>query len=104
VVISQVRDPFEHTIMWHVSTATVSVRVQARALRRGGRTPRRRARRPRVGAGARRARDRAVCRLLAKRLSVAPSRVTIVRGAHSREKVIEVDGLDQATVEAALRQ
>jgi uncharacterized protein YggU (UPF0235/DUF167 family) len=30
--------------------------------------------------------------------------VTIVRGAHSREKVIEVDGLDQATVEAALRQ
>jgi hypothetical protein len=31
VVISQVRDPFEHTIMWHVSTATVSVRVQARA-------------------------------------------------------------------------
>lgn len=42
--------------------------------------------------------NKAVCRLLAKRLRIAPSNVAIIRGARSREKVIRVDGLDQATV------
>jgi uncharacterized protein (TIGR00251 family) len=36
----------------------------------------------------------AVCRLLAKRLGVAPSRVTIARGAGSRTKTIRLDGLE----------
>jgi uncharacterized protein (TIGR00251 family) len=36
----------------------------------------------------------ALCRLLAKALGVAPSRVTIVRGQTARDKVVRVDGLD----------
>ncbi len=59
------------------------VRVQAPAL--GGRA------------------NKALCRLLAKHVGVAPSNVTIVRGARSRDKLVEIDGLDQATAEAALR-
>jgi uncharacterized protein len=46
--------------------------------------------------------NRALCRLLAKRLDVAPSRVAIVRGQRSREKLLEVEGLDQAAVDRAL--
>jgi uncharacterized protein len=38
----------------------------------------------------------ALCRLLAKALGVAPSRVTIVRGQTTRDKVVRVDGLDAA--------
>ena len=41
-------------------------------------------------------------RLLAKRLDVPKSAITIVRGQHSRDKVIEIDGIDQSTVLAAL--
>lgn len=33
-------------------------------------------------------------KLLARRLGVAPSRVSVVRGASSRDKLIEVDGMD----------
>jgi uncharacterized protein (TIGR00251 family) len=46
--------------------------------------------------------NRALCRLLADRLAVAPSRVAIVRGLRSREKLVEVDGIDQARVGRAL--
>jgi uncharacterized protein (TIGR00251 family) len=46
--------------------------------------------------------NQALCRLLAKQLRVAPSQVTIVRGARSREKLIRVDGIDQAALNAAL--
>jgi len=57
----------------------------------------------RVGAPAHDGRaNRALCRLLAKRLGVPPSRVEIVRGQRSRDKLIEISGLDQATVDAAL--
>jgi uncharacterized protein len=35
----------------------------------------------------------AVCRLLAKRLGLAPGRVAVVRGASSRDKLIEIDGI-----------
>jgi uncharacterized protein len=38
--------------------------------------------------------NRALCRLIAGRLRVAPSRVTIVRGERSREKLVRVDGID----------
>jgi hypothetical protein len=46
--------------------------------------------------------NRALCRLLAESLAVAPSRVVIVRGQRWREKLVEVDGIDQATVDRAL--
>lgn len=45
--------------------------------------------------------NKALCRLLAKQLSIAPSKVAIVHGARSREKLIRVDGMDQAEVSAA---
>jgi uncharacterized protein len=37
----------------------------------------------------------AVCRVIAKALGVAPSRVSVVRGAGSRQKVLQVEGLDE---------
>jgi hypothetical protein len=40
--------------------------------------------------------NRALCRLIAKRLGIAPSRVAVVRGSKSRDKVVEVEGLDEA--------
>jgi uncharacterized protein len=46
--------------------------------------------------------NKALCRLVAKQLRIAPSKVAIVRGARSREKLIRVDGMDQAAVNAAL--
>lgn len=46
--------------------------------------------------------NKALCRLVAKQLRVAPSKVEIVRGARSREKLIRVDEMDQAAVNAAL--
>lgn len=46
--------------------------------------------------------NEALRRLLAKRLGVAPSRVRVLRGEKSREKLLEVDGLDQETLLEAL--
>jgi uncharacterized protein (TIGR00251 family) len=36
----------------------------------------------------------AVCRLLAARLGLAPGRVAVVRGTASRDKLIEIDGIE----------
>ncbi len=47
--------------------------------------------------------NEAVCRLLAKALGVRPSRVAIVRGERARDKVLTVDGLDQAAADAAIQ-
>ena len=44
----------------------------------------------------------AVRRLLADRLGVRRSSVTILRGEHSRDKLLRIEGVDQATVDAAL--
>ena len=44
----------------------------------------------------------ALCKLLAKRLRIAPSRVSVVRGASSRHKLLEIEGIDAATVREAL--
>jgi uncharacterized protein len=44
----------------------------------------------------------AVCRLMADRLGVPRSRVTILRGQRSRHKLIRIEGLDQAAADAAL--
>ena len=46
--------------------------------------------------------NEAVVRLLAKRLRVAPSMVSIVRGVRSRRKVVEVVGLTEAEVRKRL--
>jgi uncharacterized protein len=48
--------------------------------------------------------NRALCRLIARRAGVAPSRVTIVRGERSREKLIGVQGVDAAALIDALAQ
>lgn len=36
----------------------------------------------------------ALCKLLAKRLGVAPSTVAVIRGQSAREKVVRVDGIE----------
>jgi uncharacterized protein (TIGR00251 family) len=46
--------------------------------------------------------NRALCRLIAKRVGVAPSKVSVVRGEKSRDKLVRVDGIEQAEVLAAL--
>jgi uncharacterized protein len=46
--------------------------------------------------------NQALCRLLARRLRVAPSRVAVVRGAKSRDKVVRVEGVSSAEVARAL--
>jgi len=46
--------------------------------------------------------NEAVVRLLAKRLKVGRRSVTIVQGAHSRRKVLEIRGLTDAEVRAKL--
>jgi uncharacterized protein (TIGR00251 family) len=45
--------------------------------------------------------NRALCKLLAKRLDVPPSWVTIVRGERGRDKLVQIEGIDRATVQCA---
>ncbi len=45
----------------------------------------------------------ALRRLIAKRVGVAPSRVSVVRGEKSRNKLVRVEGLDEAALLEALR-
>jgi uncharacterized protein len=44
----------------------------------------------------------ALCRLIARRAGVAPSRVALVRGAKGRDKLVTVRGVDAATLRARL--
>ena len=46
--------------------------------------------------------NKALCRLLAKRVGTAPTNVTVIRGESSRDKVVRFDGVDRATVRLAL--
>jgi uncharacterized protein (TIGR00251 family) len=46
--------------------------------------------------------NRALRRLIARRAGVAPSKVTIVRGEHARDKLVRVDGIDPPALRAAL--
>ena len=46
--------------------------------------------------------NKALCKLIAKRVGVAPSRVSVLHGEHSREKVVRVEGVEKAEIEAAL--
>jgi len=81
----------------------IAVRVQARAKQeeivgeRDGRLLLRVSAPPVEG----RANDRA-CRLLAKRLGVPPGRVRVARGASSRDKLVEVEGLEADALRRAL--
>jgi len=45
----------------------------------------------------------AACRVVARALGIAPSRVTVARGAGSRQKSLRVEGIDQKRLKAALR-
>lgn len=42
--------------------------------------------------------NEAVRRLLAKRLSIAPSKIAIVRGDSSRDKVLSIEGFTKAEI------
>jgi uncharacterized protein YggU (UPF0235/DUF167 family) len=44
----------------------------------------------------------ALCRLVADRLGVRASRVCVVRGHRSRDKLLQVEGIGQALVDDAL--
>jgi uncharacterized protein len=46
--------------------------------------------------------NEAVRKLLAKRLGIAPGRVSVVRGAGSRDKLVEIDGMDDEAVRRLL--
>jgi len=86
-----------------MSDAQIMVRVQARARRdelvgmRGGVLLVRVSAPPVDGRA-----NRALCRLIADRTGVAPSKVTVLRGQHSREKLIRVQGVQSAAVQEAL--
>ena len=45
----------------------------------------------------------AVCRVIAKALGIPPTRVTVARGARSRDKLLRIEGLD-AVPAALVRQ
>ena len=44
----------------------------------------------------------ALCRLIARRAGVAPSRVAVVRGERSRDKVLRVEGISAESLRSAL--
>jgi uncharacterized protein len=44
----------------------------------------------------------ALCRLVAKRAGVARSKVSVVRGQAARDKLVRVEGVDEAALRAAL--
>jgi len=46
--------------------------------------------------------NRALCKLVAKRVGVAPSRVSVVRGEKSRRKLLRIEGVDPAAARSAL--
>lgn len=46
--------------------------------------------------------NEALCRLIAKRVGVAPSRVSVVRGEKSRDKLVRVEGVDATDLRVAL--
>ena len=48
--------------------------------------------------------NRALCKLVAKRAGVAPSRVSVVRGEKSRDKLVRVEGVDPTTLKEALER
>jgi hypothetical protein len=70
----------EQIVGWHGG----SLRVKVRARAEKGRA------------------NQAVLRLLARRLGVAPADLSIVHGAASRDKLVEVEGLNEEELRARL--
>jgi uncharacterized protein len=48
--------------------------------------------------------NEALRKLLAKRLGIAAGRVSVVRGASARDKLVEIEGMDSDAVRRALRR
>lgn len=46
--------------------------------------------------------NQALCKLIARAAGVAPSKVSIVRGEHSRDKLVRVEDVEPAALRAAL--
>jgi uncharacterized protein YggU (UPF0235/DUF167 family) len=46
--------------------------------------------------------NEALCRLVAKKAGVAPSRVSVIRGHTARDKVLRVEGVEAPALRAAL--
>ena len=46
----------------------------------------------------------ALCRMIARAAGVAPSRVAVIRGERSREKLVSVQGVAREALEDALRE
>jgi uncharacterized protein (TIGR00251 family) len=46
--------------------------------------------------------NRVLCKLIAKRLRVAPSRVSLLRGERSRDKLVQVEGIPTAALRKRL--
>lgn len=42
--------------------------------------------------------NKALCRLVAKRVGVAPSHVSVIRGEKSRDKLLLIEGIDESTL------
>lgn len=47
--------------------------------------------------------NKALCRLIAKRIGMAPSKVAVVQGKKSRNKVVEVEGVSVTALQRALQ-
>ena len=47
--------------------------------------------------------NRALCRLIARAAGVPPTRVTVVRGQHRRDKVVAVSGVERDALPPSLR-
>lgn len=48
--------------------------------------------------------NRALCKLIAKRLGIAPSRVSVVRGEKSRDKLVQVESLEAERLRGLLEE
>ena len=48
--------------------------------------------------------NRALCQLIAKRVGVAPSKVSVLRGQRSRDKLVLVEGVAEDALLAALEE
>lgn len=86
-----------------MASVTITVRVQPRAKREELVGIREGVLVVRVAAPALEGRaNDALRRLLADRLGIRAAAVTIIRGAHSREKVVRIDDVEEGVVRAAL--
>ncbi len=47
--------------------------------------------------------NKALCRMIAKRIGIAPSKVSVVQGEKSRNKLVRVEGASATELEQALR-